>query len=259
MNALIFDIETIPDFEFGRRLHDEWANLDDRSVVEAMLLKRREETDGSDFLPLHFHRVVAISVVLKTPQGLNVWSLGDETSSESEIIERFFAGLEKYSPVLISWNGSGFDLPVLHYRSLLHGIACQRYWETGETDSAFRWNNYLNRYHYRHMDVMDILAGYQMRANAKLDEISVMLGFPGKMGMSGAKVWDSFLSGNIKGIRDYCETDVLNTYLVYQRFQLIRGELTQEEYDRSCQEVRDFLKQSNQPHLLSFLSEWQRY
>lgn len=84
-----------------------------------------------------------------------------------------------------------------------------------------------------------------------------MLGFPGKMGMSGARVWDSYQAGDIGGILDYCETDVLNTYLVYQRFELIRGRLTFAGYDRECRQVREELQKTDKPHLQEFLEAWQ--
>src|SRR5699024_9779140 len=108
---------------------------------------------------------------------------------EEELVQRFFDGIEKFIPTLVSWNGGAFDLPVIHYRALFHGIAGLRYWEIGDEDQSFRWNNYLNRYHQRHLDLMDMLSGYQARAAAPLDEIAVLLGLPGKMGMSGTKVW----------------------------------------------------------------------
>lgn len=252
MNVFVFDIETIPDTNAGRKIYDLPSTLTDQEVGETMFLKRREQTSGSDFLPLHLHRIVAISAVLKTKSQINVWSLGDLQSSEKEIIQRFFAGIEKYTPTLVSWNGSAFDLPVLHYRALLHAVASPRYWETGDEDNAFKWNNYLNRYHYRHTDLMDVLAAYQTRANAKLDEIAVMLGLPGKMGMSGSKVWDGYLNGEIESIRNYCETDVLNTYLIYLRFRLIQGKLTEAEYQQHCEEITHHLQKSEKPHLIQF-------
>ncbi|HCU05404.1 MAG: 3'-5' exonuclease [Gammaproteobacteria bacterium GWE2_42_36] len=259
MNIFVFDIETIPDTNTGRKIYDLPTPLTDQEVGEAMFTKRREQTGGSDFLPLHLHRIVAISAVLKTKSHFKVWSLGDLQSSEKEIIQRFFAGIEKYTPTLVSWNGSTFDLPVLHYRALLHAVASPRYWEIGEEDNAFKWNNYLNRYHYRHTDLMDVLAAYQTRANAKLDEIAVMLGLPGKMGMSGNKVWDGYLNGEIEGIRNYCETDVLNTYLIYLRFRLIQGKLTEAEYQQQCDETIKHLQESKKPHLIQFAENIKNY
>ena len=221
MNCFAFDIETIPDIDFGR----EQMNLDglsDKDIGNTMLFSHKQKTD-SDILSLCQHRIVAISVALRKDDGFKVWSLGDITSEEPELIKRFFAGIDKYTPTLLSWNGSGFDLPVLHYRALRHRVQAKKYWETGTRDKNFRFNNYLSRFHDRHIDLMDVLSGYQPRGRASLDQIANMLGFPGKLGMSGDKVWPCWLDGKIQEIRDYCETDVLNTYLVYLSFEFMRG------------------------------------
>lgn len=255
MNVFVFDIETVPDVESGRRLYD-LDGLTDKEVANIMFHKRRQETGGSDFLRLHLQRIVAISAVFRSGNAVKVWSLGESDAGEKELIQHFFDGIEKFSPTLVSWNGGGFDLPVLNYRALLHGVSAPRYWETGDNDQSFRWNNYLSRYHSRHTDLMDVVAGYQPRANAPLDEIATMLGFPGKMGMDGSKVWDAFRNGEMAAIRDYCETDVLNTYLVYLRFELIRGNLLEEEYEAECALLRDVLKNATAGHLLEFERAW---
>lgn len=254
MSILVFDIETIPDVEAGRKLYD-LHGLSDTDTAEAMFALRRAKV-GHDFLPHYLQRVVAISLVISQGSHLKVWSLGEEASDEKELITRFFSGIDKYTPTLVTWNGSGFDLPVLHYRALLHGICAPTYWEYGENQSTFRWNNYLNRFHYRHIDLMDVLAAYQNKAFAPLDDIAHMLGFPGKMGMSGAKVWEQYCAGEIKSIRDYCETDVLNTYGVYLKFELMRGSLTQEEYALSLDRLKSYLgSESEKSHLQEFLNK----
>lgn len=254
MHCFSFDIETIPDVEFGRRM---WQldGLSDEDVGTAMAFMRQQGT-GSDFLPLHLQRVVAISVAFRSGESFRVWTLGDRDSGEAEIIRRFFEGIERYSPELVSWNGSGFDLPVLHYRALKHGIQAPRYWETGDHDREFRYNNYLSRFHWRHLDLMDVLAGFQMRGKASLDQIAVMLGFPGKLGMSGDKVWNCWLEGGIDEIRDYCETDVLNTFLVYLRFEFMRGNLDEAGLEREYALVRETIRGMDQPHLVEFLTAW---
>jgi len=251
MTVLVFDIETVPDLEAGRQLYD-LEGLSDTDTAKAMFTLRRQKT-GRDFLPHYLQKIVAISLVMQKNAHLKVWSLGDELSSEAELIERFFTGIEKHTPTLVSWNGSGFDLPVLHYRALKHGIAAPRYWDTGEKQQTFRWNNYLNRFHYRHLDLMDVLAAYQSRAIAPLDDIASMLGFPGKMGMHGGHVSDAYLAGNLKDIRNYCETDVLNTYCVYLRFEVMRGHLSEEAYLKAIQIIHDTLKAEQKPHLDAFL------
>ena len=255
MNIFVFDIETIPDVETGRCLYD-LDDLDDNNVAQVMFHKRAEQTGGSEFLRQHLHRIVAISVVLKTPDTFKVWSLGEPDSPEAELLQRFFDGIDRYTPTMVSWNGSGFDLPVIHYRSMLHGVVAPRYWDTGNDDKNFKWNNYISRYHERHTDLMDVLASYQPRASVRLDEMATMLGFPGKMGMSGAKVWDNYQAGDIEGIRNYCETDVLNTYLVFQRFEMIRGRISTGQYQKVCEQVRSGLASAGKPHLDEFLENW---
>ncbi|MDP7296188.1 MAG: 3'-5' exonuclease, partial [Gammaproteobacteria bacterium] len=140
MNTMVFDIETVPDVELGRRLYP-LAELDDHDVAKAMFFRRMQES-GTEFLQHYQHRIVAISIVLCDDRGLKVLSLGDRNSSEKELIRDFFKGVQAYSPQLVSWNGSGFDLPVLHYRALLHGIQAPLYWETGDDIQSFRYNNY---------------------------------------------------------------------------------------------------------------------
>lgn len=255
MNVLVFDIETVPDVETGRKLYD-LDGLSDTDVARVMFHKRREQTGDSDFLRHHLHRVVAISVVLRRTDTVSVWSLGEPNAGEAELVRRFYDGIEKYTPTLVSWNGSGFDLPVLHYRALRHGISAPRYWETGADDQSFRWNNYISRYHERHTDLMDVLSAYQPRATAPLDEVATLLGLPGKMGMSGAAVWDQYQDGKIEDIRNYCETDVLNTYLVYLRYELLRGNLDEAGFRREERLVRDTLAAAAKPHLGAFLAAW---
>lgn len=255
MSILVFDIETIPDVEAGRKLYD-LHGLSDDETATAMFALRRAKV-GNDFLPHYLQKVIAISLVLSHGSQFKVWSLGDSQSDEKELIQRFFTGVDKHTPTLVSWNGSGFDLPVLHYRALLHGISAPTYWESGDNEQAFRWNNYLNRFHYRHLDLMDVLAAYQNKAFAPLDDIATMLGFPGKMGMSGAKVWSEYQAGNLRGIRNYCETDVLNTYCVYLRFELMRGVINHEEYAQALVQLRHYLgdEQARKPHLGEFLGQ----
>jgi len=254
--VLVFDIETVPDIEGIRKLNGLGSAIPDAQVAEMAFQQRRQAT-GSDFLQLHLQRVVAISCALRERDHFRVWTLGNPEDGEAEIIRRFFEGIEKYTPQLVSWNGGGFDLPVLHYRALLHGVQAPRYWDMGEDDREFKWNNYISRYHSRHLDLMDLMALYQPRANAPLDQIAQLCGFPGKLGMDGSKVWDAFQNGEIDAIRNYCETDVANTYLVFLRFQLMRGVLTPEQYRDECELARNQLAKADIPHWHEFLAAWE--
>jgi predicted PolB exonuclease-like 3'-5' exonuclease len=253
--VLVFDIETIPDIAGLRAVNGLDGSLGDREIAEMAFQMRRQKI-GSDFLPHHLHRVAAISCVLREGDNFRVWSLGDPDEPEGSLIQRFFDGVEKYTPQLVSWNGGGFDLPVLHYRALIHGVQCPRYWDMGEDDRDFKWNNYISRYHSRHLDLMDLLAMYSGRANAPLDELAKLIGFPGKLGMDGSKVWDAWQEGRIGEIRDYCETDVVNTWLVYARFQLMRGHFTRAQYEQECALVRETLSRLEGAHWKAYLAAW---
>lgn len=254
MNVLVFDIETIPDVELGRRAYG-LEGLPDAEVAKAMFGRQRQQA-GTDFLPHEQHRVVAIACALRTREQLKLWSLGEPGAPEGEIVGRFFEGIERYTPDLVSWNGGGFDLPVLHYRALRHGIVAPTYWETGEGNNAFRYNNYLSRYHWRHLDLMDVLSGMQPRARASLSDMAELLGLPGKLGFSGAQVWPAWLDGRIESIRRYCETDVLNTYLVWLRFERMRGRLDPKAFEAEEARAKALLADSGEPHHAEFLAAW---
>lgn len=252
---LVFDIETIPDVAGLRLLHEHPPTMSDADVAAAAFAARREKT-GSDFLQHHLHRVAVISCVFRDDDGFRVKSLGSLEDLESKLVQDFFRIIDKYTPQLVSWNGGGFDLPVLHYRALAHGVTAPRYWEMGDDDRDFKWNNYLSRYHTRHMDLMDLLALYTGRANAPLDDLAKLCGFPGKLGVDGSQVWTLFQEGRLEGIRNYCETDVVNTYLMYCRFQLMRGALTQVAYAEEISLVKTSLARLDQPHWAEYLAAW---
>jgi len=255
--VLVFDIETVPDIAGLRKLHEIDGGVSDEQVA-AMAFQRRRQASGNDFLQLHLHRVIAISCALRDRDSFRVWSLGEPADAEGALIQRFFDGIEKYTPQIVSWNGGGFDLPVLHYRAMLHGVCAARYWDQGEDDREFKFNSYIGRYHSRHLDLMDVLSLYQPRGAVPLDEVSRLLGFPGKFGLDGSQVWRAWQEGRIVEIRSYCETDVANTYLVYLRFQLMRGALPQEKYREEIGLVRATLEKSPGPHWTEFLKPWAR-
>lgn len=254
MSLLVFDIETVPDVRLGRKLmrHLIAGDATDAEVAKAMFDAQLEKTQGkSNFLKHNLHQVVAISVAYRNEKAFKVASLGTEASSEADLIRAFFDIIEKQKPTLVDWNGGGFDLPVLHFRSMLHGIQAFTYWNTG---GDAKWENYQDRYRGRHCDVMDVLGRFNVKAS--LDEICIMLGFPGKLDMDGSKVCDSYFGGEIKKIRDYCDHDVLSTYLVFLRFEMIRGRFSPEQYAAEVKVVRDYLNGAESPHFAEYLAAW---
>ena len=219
-------------------------------------LQQRRAATGGDFLPLYLHRVVAIACAMREGNAFRVWSLGECTDPEPELIRRFYDGIDRYTPQLVSWNGGGFDLPVLNHRAMIHGVTAAKFWDWGDDDREFKFNSYLGRYHTRHLDLMDVLAMYQPRASAGLDAMARLCGFPGKLGIDGSQVHAAFAAGKIDEIRRYCETDAMNTYLLYLRFQLMRGTLTAGEYATEISLAREKVVASGQSHWQEFVSAW---
>lgn len=256
--VLVFDIESIPDIEGLRALRAAPVEMSDAQVYAAWVAERKEKGQ-SDFMPLHLQRILVISAVFRNADGLRIHSFVDKDGqSEGKVIQTFFNTLEKHTPQLVSWNGGGFDLPVLHYRGLKHGVVADKYWDMGEDDREFKWNNYISRYHMRHLDLMDLLALYQPKNNAPLDAMAKLCGFPGKLGMDGSAVYPAYLDGKLDDIRRYCETDVMNTYLVYCRFQKMRGGLLDKEYAQEMELVRQTLGglAETEPHWQEYLQAW---
>jgi hypothetical protein len=255
--VLVFDIETIPDVLGLRALRGEPGDVSDAEVYGAWL-QERQAKGQSDFLPLYLQRILVISVVFRNAEGMRVHSFVDKDGlSEGKVIQTFFNTLEKHAPQLVSWNGGGFDLPVLHYRGLKHGVVADKYWDMGEDDREFKWNNYISRYHMRHLDLMDLLAMYQPKNNANnapLHAMARLCGFPGNLrpgrlsrvpGVSGgqARRYPALL-------RNRCHEHLP----AYCRFQKMRGGLLGQEYEQEIAMVKETLGQ-----LAPLESHWDEY
>lgn len=256
--VLVFDIESIPDVAGLRLLRDAPAESSDQQVYEAWVEERKVKGQ-SDFAPLHLQRVLVISCVFRNADGLRIHSFVDrDDASEGRVIQNFYNSIDKHVPQLVSWNGGGFDLPVLHWRGLRHGVVADKYWDLGDDDREFKWNNYISRYHMRHLDLMDLLAMYQPRATAPMDAMARLCGFPGKLGMDGSQVFQAYRDGKLEEIRRYCETDVMNTYLLYCRYQKMRGGLTEAEYDQEIVLVKNSLAElaGAESHWREYLDAW---
>lgn len=245
--VLVFGVETIPDVPGFRRLHGLDPVLSDAEAAELAFQMRRAQT-GQDFLPLHLQRVAAISCVLRSERGLRVWSLAEPEQREAEIVQRFFDGIEESTPQLVSWNGGAFDLPVLHYRGLVHGVRAPCYGMLGDGDRVAG--------QALHTDLTDLLAKGLPGATVPLGELARLIGFPGLRARDDAQIWEAWQRGETAGIRDGGEREAMTTYLVYQRLRLMRGEMTRAEYDGEIAFVRDALKALDKSLWHEFLAAW---
>ena len=264
-DTIIFDIETIPDADASRRLLGK-PELDDMAARDALADYFIEKTNGkNDFPRQPFHQVVAISYIhlIQEPgeEGMEmvvrqIASGGEVDSSEEELLHGFFTLIETRAPRLVSFNGRGFDIPVLKYRAMVHGMSCPRWFSEGD-----RWNNYDARYSTAyHVDLLEVLSDFGASARCSMHEVATAFGFPGKLDTAGDDVRAMFESGDVQGIRNYCETDVCTTLLIFLRWQLFNGALNEGAYARAVLGLQNYISHEaeKRPHLGEFLKAWEQ-
>lgn len=258
----VFDIETIPDTDAVPALTGETDPDIDmrRAALEAYHL---EITGGKNAFPRQpFHKIVAISFLeaeIDREDGevyllRELRSGGEENFDEKRLVQGFFQHFQRLRPRLVSFNGRGFDLPVLKYRAMVHGIQAPLL-----HDTTNKWENYGARYATDwHCDLAEVLSDFGASARIKMNEVCAALGLPGKVGIDGGDVTTLFDAGRLSDIRDYCETDVLNTYLLYLRRQLVAGATSRPAYNRSVADVIALIEAEGEtrPHLRQFLDAW---
>ncbi len=225
----IFDCETIPDPSLIRKIYD--FPGDDKEV-SLQALKEQEESTGSSFLPLPFHQVVAISAVICNSDGSFIKVSSIKGENEKELISEFLNFIDKKNPKLISFNGRTFDIPMLMIRAMKYNISCPSYFEKENPSlNKNKWENYRARYSDRfHIDLMDHIAEFGAVRGLKLDILCSLIGAPGKYDISGDQVLDLYYNGEREKIKEYCESDVLNTYWLYLQYELLKGNINMEEY-----------------------------
>lgn len=236
---MVFDIETVPDAEAGRRWLGLSDDVGDGAVRRAMLEARLNATGQSDFLKPPFHQVVAISAALIDGDGeiRRLGPLGQAQDGEAALLTDFFQVVEDVQPRLVGWNTSGFDIPTLIYRAVRHHLPTPTFYRVGEP-----YHGYRKRFDEEsHLDLMDILSGYGASARVTLDEMSTVLGVPGKLGVDGSQVMDLFEAGEIAAIRRYCSHDVMSTALVFMHYAFHRGWLDGEQRHRFMTSARRWL------------------
>ena len=158
------------------------------------------------------------------------------------MIASFADRIAQLTPQLVTFNGNTFDLPVLRYRAMIHAVAAP----------GLTARPYFNRYTEDALDLCDVLSSFAPHTKASLNELSRIMGLPGKPdSMDGTEVERYFLDGKIKEIADYCESDVVNTYRVWLRYELFRGKLSDIAFQASETNLSEFIKvrSNTKPHL----------
>lgn len=258
---LVFDIETVADTDAARRIYPQLAKLNDADTLSALTALRIQEA-GHDFMRLPLQRIVCISALYIKDGKLSLFSLTADKFSEKDILAKFFrafSDLEKL-PQLISWNGSGFDIPVLIYRAMQYDLSAPWLFEEGARIKNMRFDNYVNRFHTRHLDLMDRFSQYGASRREAMDVVASLYGLPGKTDVDGSMVGDLFHNGDWQTLSIYCESDVMNTWLIYLRWLRLTGQLSSKDFDAWQQQSYDYLAKYTQAEgsarHQAFIADW---
>jgi 3'-5' exonuclease len=222
-DVMVWDLETVPDIAGFARAN----NLVGKSSEEIRTAM------GDEFPKLIYHSIICIGalVATRTSNGWEVQAVGAPhvgQRPEKELIESFVNKIARLSPQLVSYNGGAFDLPVLRYLAMIHEV-----FAPGLHNRA-----YYHRYTDDNVDLCDVLSSFNFGAKVKLDELSRIMGLPGKPdGIDGSQVETYFNAGRIQEIADYCKSDVINTYRLWLRHELFRGRLDQHQFEYSERDV----------------------
>lgn len=227
-------------------------NADKSKILNHKLLSLRameifKEKTGSEFLPVCFHRVVSISAVMADGFGrfLRVSTLDGE--NERDKIAKFLTFIEDFNPRLVSFNGRGFDLPMIMARAMCYDLSAAAYFETNDRDNnKSKWENYRSRYDGRfHLDLLDHISDFGAVRGLKLDHICASVGLPGKYDVHGDQVLQLYYAGEQAKIDEYCRSDVLNTYWLFLKYELLRGKITKDDYLNYIAVMGEFLQKES--------------
>ena len=240
--TLVFDIETIADLDGARRIYPELAKLNDADTLAALKNLRQQEA-GHDFMRLPLQRIVCISGLYLKNDTMSLFSLTSEKQSEKDLLQKFFRAFSDIDnlPQLVSWNGSGFDIPVLIYRAMQYDLAAPWLFEEGARINSMRFDNYVNRFHTRHLDLMDRFSQYGASRREAMDIVASLYGLPGKTDVDGSMVTDLVAKNDWRTLTLYCESDVMNTWLIYLRWLRLTGQLSSSEFNHWQTYSRDYL------------------
>jgi 3'-5' exonuclease len=228
-SIIVWDLETVPDLA-GFAAANNLVGQSHAHIRSAL---------GNRFPKHIYHTIICIGALVARRErdhwevdALGTPHVGERT--EKELIGAFCNTIAELAPQLVTFNGNSFDLPVLRYRAMIHGIAAP----------GLAARPYFNRYTEDAIDLCDILSSFAPHTKASLNELSKIMSLPGKPdGMDGADIERYFLDGRVKEIANYCERDVVNTYRVWLRYELFRGRLSESEHQASERSLANFMAQ----------------
>jgi len=226
MRYTIVDIETRIDKSLVRAVYFPHADLADQDAYQQVRQQLQAE-QGNDFFPLSFHIPISIAVGQVNDERVltAVETLHETDYSEEAIVRTFWQRLERFPGLLVTFNGRGFDLPVLELQALKYACSAPRYF------SGKARNRYVEEGHY---DLYDFLTNYGVhRLRGGFNVLAKLIGLPGKTEIDGSMVQQLWEEKRLAEIHRYCRHDVIQTYFLFLRVELTRGRLTPAQYDQA--------------------------
>ena len=255
---LVFDIESVADGDLVSRLRYPGAGL----TAAAAIARYRQELlaeNGKDFIPYTFQVPVSL-VVAKLGRDLalqDLVALDEQQSRPHEITKQFWAGWMKYQrPRLVSFNGRGFDIPLLELCAFRYGLPIPDWF----AEDARNFDQPRYRYNTAaHFDLHEWLTNSgASRFTGGLSLAANLIGKPGKMDVAGHMVQDLWDAGKAAEIHDYCRGDVLDTYFVFLRSRVVAGDIDVKREHALIEQARGWIekKAETSPGLARYLAAW---
>jgi predicted PolB exonuclease-like 3'-5' exonuclease len=259
---LVFDVEAVADGDLVARVRYPAESLTPAKALAKYRAELIEQT-GRDILPPTYMLPIAVAVAkVRADYRLVDLAVLDEPQFRPHVIARgFWNGWRHYGrPALVTFNGRGYDLPVLELAAYRYGIALADWFNV----DAKSYEQFRNRYNNSaHIDLMDLFSNFgASRVSGGLNLLANLIGKPGKTGIDGSKIQDMLDAGQAQEINDYCRCDVLDTYFVFLRSRVLLGKLTLEEEQRIVAETKSWLEshageRRAYAHYLEHWGDWQ--
>lgn len=241
MRFSVFAISTVPDTATTRRLFN-LHDLDDKAVSKVLFHRRKQQTGSSEVLRWDQRAIAGITLIQHSVDNVNIESLNLATHSEVDMLHAFYR-VTLRNGHMVSWDGSQMLLPLVHFRTLMHGVSYPAYWH------AQRERGDL------HFDICNWMSPTP-DDRPGLDETARKFGYPGLLNHSEDNVVDAWQRGRYADVQAYSDICALNTYLLALRLFSMTGEITRHDSSRVGVTLRSELSRRKDMHLGEFLTAW---
>ncbi|MDX1592563.1 MAG: ribonuclease H-like domain-containing protein [Balneolaceae bacterium] len=228
----IFDVETIPDFDFVRSVMNDAESSEDDLLINASEQLAR---NSSGFLPPMYHQIISWVGLWVENDGSPVQKASWNGDDEQEGLRALFDSLLTYKDFgLVHHNGRGFDLPLITYRSMKYNM-----------QMPLRLSHYDIRYRYSkaNVDLMDEFSNYGASSYPKLKHLGYLIGVPFKQTAEGNEVLAMYREGKLDEIEHYCYEDVMATYIIWLRMKYTAGDISEEVFQNLNKRALSKLKE----------------